>query len=33
MERILSVDFWNLFNNEFNELVKNYNFIKSIVIV
>lgn len=28
METILSVDFWKLFNNKFNELVKNYNFIK-----
>jgi len=29
METILSVDFWNLFNNKFNEFVKNYNFIKN----
>lgn len=30
METILSDNFWNLFHDKFNELVKNYNFIKSI---
>ena len=30
MKIVLSVDFWNLFYNKFNELVKNYNFTKNV---